>query len=117
VERQKKAGAKRGEEKRKGWWLKRESPIRKVHRDQRGLGPRLRVARHAVGAKAQFQAQRTILHYRMICLRLGNAKENIFDHNPNINEQHVWNKLQSHIVVNVEGQCKMSSCTQMFKLF
>ena len=49
---QKKAGAKRGEEKRKGWWLKRENLIRKVCWDQRGLGPRLRVARHTVGAKA-----------------------------------------------------------------
>ncbi len=52
AERQKKAGVKRGEEKRKGWWLKRESPIRKVHWDQQGLGPRLRVARRAVSAKA-----------------------------------------------------------------
>ncbi|SRR5216683_3602783 len=60
---QKKAGAKRGEERRKGWWLKRGSLIRKVRQDQRGLGPRLRVSRRAVGAKARFWAQRVILHY------------------------------------------------------
>ena len=63
---QKKAGAKRGEERRKGWWLKRENLIRKVHRDQQGLGPRLRVARHAVGAKARFWAQHAILCYTTI---------------------------------------------------
>ena len=64
AERQKKAGAKRGGEKRKRWWLKRESPIRKVRWDQWGLGPRLRVVRCAVGAKARFRAQRAILCYK-----------------------------------------------------
>ncbi len=66
AERQKKAGAKGGEEKRKGWWLKGESPIRKVRRDQRGLGPRLRVARRAVGAKARFRAQCAIPRYNRV---------------------------------------------------
>jgi len=42
-----------GEEKRELWWLERENRIRKVHQDQRGLGPRLRGSRCAVSAKAQ----------------------------------------------------------------
>ena len=40
------------EEKGEWWWLKRKVPIGKVRRAQRGLGPRLRVARRTVGAKA-----------------------------------------------------------------
>ena len=42
---------------------KRKPPNRKVYWNQWGLGPRLRVLRHVVGAKARFQAQRTILSY------------------------------------------------------
>jgi hypothetical protein len=51
------------EEKGEWWWLKRKVPIGKVRRAQRGLGPRLRVARRAVGAKARFRAQRAIPRY------------------------------------------------------
>jgi hypothetical protein len=40
------------EEKEESWWLERENRKRKVHWDQQGLGPRLRVLRHMVGAKA-----------------------------------------------------------------
>jgi len=79
VERQKKAGAKRGEEKRKGWWLKRESPNRKVHWDQRGLGPRLRVARRVVGAKARFWAQRTIPRYTTFQTMMNTIFHNLID--------------------------------------
>ena len=43
--------------------MKRKVPIGKVRRAQRGLGPRLRVARRAVGAKARFRAQRAIPRY------------------------------------------------------
>jgi hypothetical protein len=56
---------KEGEKKGKWWWLKRKVRIRKVRRDQRGLGPRLRVARCAVGAKARFRAQCAIPHYML----------------------------------------------------
>ena len=43
--------------------MERENRIRKVRQDQRGLGPRLRVSRRAVGAKARFRAQRAIPRY------------------------------------------------------
>ncbi len=61
----------RGQRKRKWWWFEKKSPIRKVRRDQRGLGPRLRVARRAVGAKGPIsgsmrdpalQAEESICH-------------------------------------------------------
>jgi hypothetical protein len=65
LEKQKRTVRKRVE-KEEGWWLKRESQNRKVHRDQRGLGPRLRVSRRAVGAKAQFRAQRAIPRYNLL---------------------------------------------------
>ncbi len=41
------AGRKR---KRESWWLEEKRQIRKVHQEQQGLSPRLRVSRHAVGA-------------------------------------------------------------------
>jgi hypothetical protein len=58
----------KGEEKGEWWWLKRKVQIGKVRWAQWGLGPRLRVARCVVGAKAQFQAQRVILHYTALAI-------------------------------------------------
>jgi hypothetical protein len=42
---------------------RKKTQNKKERRDQRGLGPRLRVARRAVGAKARFRAQRAIPRY------------------------------------------------------
>ena len=36
--------------KRESWWLEEKRRIRKVCQEQRGLSPRLRVSRRAVGA-------------------------------------------------------------------
>jgi hypothetical protein len=62
-------------QKRKGWWLKEENQIRKVHWAQWGLGPRLRGSRCMVSAMARFWAQRTIPHYTFKALnKVANCK-------------------------------------------
>ena len=57
---------KRGQENEEDGGWNEKSQNRKVRQDQWGLGPRLRVARRVVSAKAQFRAQHAILRYSYI---------------------------------------------------
>ena len=57
---------KKGQENEEGGGWKEKSQIRKVCQDQWGLGPRLRVVRRMVSAKAWFWAQCTIPHYNVL---------------------------------------------------